>query len=395
MSKVYNPFTENITLEYFVGREHQLLQFNDDLKGLIEGIPNHQYIAGVHGAGKTTFLAKLVDIANGENFLAVRPTLDDKAGSRAQISTIIKAVIIELDKKSRDLKLLLDWEKGVSSVYFRHPKNDELNSDNIRDDFNTLISFIEEKKIPGIVICIDEGQRIEGRALSALKNSLQQIGKILLTISVRLPLNTKNLVDSGRIFLDNKANEEAEGDLGASRFYVKGIPIGAFDTDQEAVDCLTLRLRNNAIQFDNDTINSIVSISGRIPRDIIRFSNSLYNKAQQLGVDLVDVKLLNLTFKETFSNELSESVSLITELSDTAKKAILGLINSGNNASIDEIFSKVHQHCPLEYQEPLKVTLKNDLDRIIKLSTICTTRDEQYLIQNPVHSYALKLLTNK
>ena len=50
-----NPFTETKAGKYFVGREEEIDQFKYYLNGLRSGNPNHFYVAGVHGTGKTFF----------------------------------------------------------------------------------------------------------------------------------------------------------------------------------------------------------------------------------------------------------------------------------------------------------------------------------------------------
>lgn len=64
-----NPFTEQIEdINYFVGRDKLLNDFRAYLRGLKDGRANHQYVAGLHGTGKTHYLYKLAEMASEEKF---------------------------------------------------------------------------------------------------------------------------------------------------------------------------------------------------------------------------------------------------------------------------------------------------------------------------------------
>ena len=92
-SPYVNPFTEASAGPYFVGRESQIQTLSINLNGLKAKNPNHLYVVGLHGAGKTSFLQKAIEIAEEEGFLGVIPILDADRLAKDHISTILRAIV--------------------------------------------------------------------------------------------------------------------------------------------------------------------------------------------------------------------------------------------------------------------------------------------------------------
>ena len=84
----YNPFSENTAGKYFVGRDEQLLKFKKLISGLLQGSPTHLYVTGVHGTGKTSYLAKLGEVAADYGVLSALTTLDGARPARHHIKLI-------------------------------------------------------------------------------------------------------------------------------------------------------------------------------------------------------------------------------------------------------------------------------------------------------------------
>lgn len=387
----FNPFNESAAGEYFVGRENQIQQFKLSLNGLRQANPGHTYIAGVHGTGKTSYLAKLVEIATQEGFLAVLPTLDPNVLAREHISTIIASIIEGIDRvRGGEPTLKNDWDKGKDSALFRHPRVDGVENNRMRQDFEMLGNVMKDSHVPGVVVCVDEGQRIDPRALSALKNALQFLSSFLIVISLRLISDTSGAVQSGRSMLDTKA-QEAEGDFGASRFYVNGLAIGPFETDNEVSDCIVRRLSKNEIQFDKEVIDHIAEITGRTPRDIIRLSHEAYNMAVERQVNIVNLELLNETFRKKYHIELREGLSLANSISEQGRSALRGLLKVGGKANAIAIANYLHPDATELTRSYLINGIQGDLERICGLSSYCIKSNDYFEVPNPIYAYALRL----
>ena len=94
-----NPFSEQVVSEYFVGREEELSVFEKNLHALKSGAPNHCFVAGIEGTGKTAYLNKIVEIAISQNCIGVHLPLDPLPAHR-QIGTILRATIDALRKQT-------------------------------------------------------------------------------------------------------------------------------------------------------------------------------------------------------------------------------------------------------------------------------------------------------
>jgi len=393
MTNSFNPFTEQINVEYFVGREHLLQQFRDNLNGLRSRVPNHQFIAGVHGTGKTSLLAKLVELSKSEGFLAVMPILDAEVLSRGHIFTIMRSLIsgVELTPGVRVSGLVSDWDKGKDSVYFQLPKTEDLKSDRLRHDLETVQKLLKEANIPGAVICIDEGQRIDGRALSALKNSLQMLDYYLLSISLRIISDSDGAVVEGRRLLETKAAEEAEGDIGAARFYVTGIPIGPFETNEEAADCIHRRLYDNVIQFDDEVIERIGWVNGRTPKNMISFSSALYNDAKRINISQVDVKVFNQTFRSVHGKKLSEAETFIINSSFDIATALRGLLELGQAADASTIANHLYPGIASDVRETLAEGIQGNLEHVCSTTPFCNKVQDRFEMSGPIDAYSVGL----
>lgn len=389
-----NPFTEQVSVEYFVGREPELRQFAADLAGLKRGTPNQQYVAGLHGTGKTIFLAKLVEMARAEGLIAALPTLDAGALSTSHISTLLRSVIAEVEKTlkpSLNASILRDWDSGKDCKYFGHPRSDELRSDCVRQDFEQIARFMDEGKIAGAVICIDEGQRIDGRALSALKNALQHHTRFLIVISLRLSTDSGGAVVSGRTLLQSKAATEAEGDIGASRFYTTGIGLGPFGTDSEAEQCIRKRLTGNVVQFDDSVIDRVIRISGRTPGNLIVLSNAVYNRARAEQHQKAGLQLLNDAFRDMYRARVAEALKQVENSPTPAKAALKGLIGLRRPAAAPAIAAYLYPQHPPDICSQLTTGIQGNLDRFCKGCSMCVQNGDNFDIPDPVDAYALEL----
>ncbi len=252
-----NPFTETIDGDYFVGREQELAIFEANLQGLRSKRPIHGYVAGIHGTGKTFYLYKISDIARSRNFCAVTSVLDASIPAYDQMTGLLRAIVVAVQSDllragvPSGSGLEADWRFGEGSKLFQHPRHKSLTSDAVRQDLETLAEHARAAGRDGIVVCIDEGQRIEPFALSALKNALQPLGFYMVMLSLRLASDSRGGTVEGRSLLEERASL-AEGDIGAARLFVTGISMGPFASDLEVHRFFEKRTANSSIHFSHE-----------------------------------------------------------------------------------------------------------------------------------------------
>lgn len=390
-SESFNPFTESVAGHYFVGREKQLKQFHLSLKGLTAGKPGHIFVAGVHGTGKTSFLYELQRIANEQQLLGVVATLDEDRSAREHLSTIIRTVIEGLEARSSSpSEILNDWDRGAKSLIFQLPRLERVSNQYLRRDFETVRKLATETGTNGIVICIDEGQRIEPSALSTLKNALQPLDKVLLVISLRLVTEAASAETGGRAVLDEKARN-AEGDFGASRFFVTGIPMGPFRDEDEVAECVHRRLENNTITFDEAVIRRIAHIAAFIPREVISVCSQTYDYADHEQASVVDVHTLDNAFRQIYREQYRDAITVAENTSDAARTALCGLLRMQRPATADEIVTQSYPTANRAMRPPLTAAVAGELDRLSASAIVVAKSDSRYHFVDPVRAYALKL----
>jgi hypothetical protein len=397
--KKFNPFTEQVAGKYFVGREGQLDLFITSLNGLKNNITNHLYIAGIHGTGKTSFIGRISEITKEHGLFAANTTLDSDKSGYEHINSIIRSVVKSLQESQRNIStsrqnFLNDFDKGENSEFFKFPKSKSLSNDIIKEDLETIKKLLINQGRTGIVICIDEGQRIEPSALSTLKNTIQSIDCFLVIISLRIVNSKGGISKAGRIILDKKA-EEGEGDYGASRMFVNNIEIGPFETEKEAFDCVTTRLVNNAIQFEADVIREIIHICEKIPREIISLCSNLYNHSQEENIDLVNTQAFIKIIKKIYDNDFVYIEGICSSIPQSQIN-ILSILSQNDNLCISEIARLLFPNIDILKAEYIINGIERDLIILNENFKIFRV-DEQniYSILNPIHKFIIKLYTNE
>jgi len=389
-----NPFTEQSAGQYFVGREGELATFQIYLRGLCAGNPRHMYVAGVHGTGKTSYLNKLSEIAESGNCLGVSVDLDPGSTPRAAVRQVLRRVVVETQEARKgkvagpDLKL--DWDEADAATHFRCPRTSSLSVDAVYEDLCCIERFARETGVRGVVICIDEGQRITGQALSALKNALQRSSFYMAVLSLRLVDDKPSAAEAGRVLLDKKA-EEAEGDYGASRLFV-GQAMGPFSSGDEAADCVRRRLDGNVIQFTDEVVGRIGEMSQRIPREIIAISSATYDKANELQQSVADVNVLSKAFTDLHRRLVAEMRCLWTEAPEEIRRALRALVRLGHSADSQEITHEAYPEVKGELLPHIAGNIKIELGSLSRRSGRLIQEDNLFSFDNPTTRFALRIV---
>jgi hypothetical protein len=390
-----NPFTEQTLGKYFVGREEELDTFRRGLAGLQEHSPSHAFVAGLHGTGKTFFLDKLVDIARAADSVGAFTTIDTDASAHAAIVKILRAVAVAVDQASSEGSgsLATDWDRGPQSTFFRQPKQSEPDSDAILDDLRKLAREAREHGRKGILVCIDEGQRLRPAALSALKNACQRENSVQLVLSLRLTTADGGPRKAGRVLLENLASD-AEGDYGASRIFVTEYGMGPFATEDEARKCITRRLEDGPVQFSPDVLTGIVHVANSVPSAIIHYAGKVWEKAASLVPPLADKELFAAVMREEHATEMTSAYALVSEMSGQ-KRAVLGaLLAFRGRAAIDEIVNRLAPAGADDMERWTRQTVDelSDLTRDVPSITVA---DGRFAIARPIDAFALRWALTK
>ena len=392
-----NPFARGITGEYFVGREPELKRFRANLPGLRIRQPNHELVAGLEGTGKSYYLHKLAEIARQENFIGLVLTLDANVTPYLQIKPILGEIIDQLQyqvakkkNKPQSGELKRDWDAGQKSTLFKFPQQDMLVTSNLRSDFKMLANRVKEYEFDGVVVCLDEGQRIEPLALSGLKNALESDGSFQIVLSWRLLTDTGGAGEAGRRALRERATR-GEQDQGAERMF--GIPtgLGPF-TELEVRRFFATRLANKAIGFSDEVCDRLGEITNRTPGWMTDFASKVYDKALTDQILQVDVGLLDDCFQERYSDDVKRAFDLCAELPKDMKDIMKALCEFTEPKSVTELVDRAFPNLQDPFRTGYAEAKGGRLDDLCKKSAMIIKNEEgQFVVANNAGRYALKI----
>ncbi|MCL8015149.1 ATP-binding protein [Streptomyces sp. AS02] len=387
-----NPFHEGAAGEYFVGREQQLDKFERSLDALRQSEPSHIFVAGVNGRGKTSYLAKLVEMSRRHSdVLAVSVSLDAGVAALQQITSMFERVVREVDAALRESvqvdRLMPEWQKSDGSP-FRLPSADRLQNEHIRHDLSYLSDVAAEQGFRHVVICVDEGERIEPFALSALKSALLQFNRFLVVLSIRLIEDQGDPVGAARRKLEEIA-AAADGDLGAARLFVTGVGLQPFDLAQ-ARKCVIRRLQNRTIGFDEGVIDLISRVAEGRPDRIIEYAHDVYDGAAEEKAQKATLAHFRTVFTQRHRLEVSEASSLRMQLTETERRMMYELACQNSPMSPSGLAEKMYPNTPQSTLEPLIESIKSALDKMCA-SPFCAMSNFKYATPDPVHRYALEI----
>jgi len=320
--------------------------------------------------------------------LAFREALDVGKSAEKNIDAIIRAMLRELEKMTKQQGLEDDWASGKNST-FRTPQENEVRSGELALDFERLHGMLSAAGLKACVICIDEGQRIHPLALSALKNSLQSIRlSYMIALSLINDTNSEN-EKTGRVMLNELASRS--GDPGASRFFQNTTPLGPFDTWKEAENCVTKRLENNIIKFAQPVITNIAHIMGRHPSKMIVLANRVYELTKDRSQGEAQIELV----REAFLMQNSELIREAEELRENSSRSVIKIYHELAKYDVGirpvEIAEKLYPTLEDEAFTSVSTSIQTQLDKLCQTKFCMSLNGGMYRIPQPEYAYAIKL----
>jgi hypothetical protein len=385
-----NPFREGAAGKYFVGRDDEVERFARSITALKESQPIHLYVAGVNGRGKTSCLEKLVEMARDRGMFAARVPLDGGVRAHQQILAMFESLLRKIDEihkeKSGAARLIPEWNRP-DNLIFRLPGSERLQSDYLLQDLAHVKDVVLELGFQGIVLCIDEGERIEPYALSALKNALLEFKEYMAVLSVRLADDGGDPVRAGKLKLEEIA-ASADRDLGAARIFQGGVGLGSF-TMMQARHCIARRLEGNAISFEDAVTDLIARIAEGLPDRIIAYAHEVYDKTEATRIDVASVDIFRQIFVARHKLELDEAKALRAQSTTSERRMWQELARHDTPLTAPELARKLYANSPAGMLDPIADALTGVLDRAD--DTLCVCVDGRYSVPDSVRRYALEI----
>jgi hypothetical protein len=353
-------------------------------------------VAGVHGTGKSFYLNKLVEVATSTNCVGVVvicPEGQPYDQARSILLEIVKALEVQVSRAGSppSKELSTDFEKNVQSQLFSSPRRVILTAGDLVDDFTFLAERARAADRDGVVVCIDEGQRIARALLSSLKNALSAVRGVLIVLSWRLASDAKGAVLQAREELINRVSDtEEDKDIGAASFFTSATAMGPFKTDEEVAGYFRARLAGNPITFASEVSSRLGEIANRVPRPMTELAHDVYEAAQKRNMVEADPSLLTECFRIRYPREVKRAADLCADLSPETMNLLEALCRYAGPASALDLVKQAFPLIPTTHQALMANGVASQLDKLCQSAAILQKTDDKYGIVDSVSRYALK-----
>lgn len=390
MLKPDNPFVPEYPAgKFFAGRERQLKLLGELLDGLSRGTSSNLCVVGRGGEGKTSYLEKVIEEARKRGLVATKCVLDISKPAETDIDTIVQSLLRDLEAATGQKHIASDWASGDKSS-FRAPRYKEIRSDQLQIDFQHILDLLPSDGPKGCVICIDEGQRINPIALTALKNSLQPLGRgYLIALSL---LNPERQAENKEKCLELLEDFAASSrDPGVSRFFRYNIAsLGPFDTQDEAEDCIRKRLENNVVSFTQDAIIRVPKVVARHPAGIVELSRAMHQLAVERCDRIADLLVLREAFISSNRDDVTNAIQFCQQLSDTDRSIYRIALSYESEFTCMTVCKHLLADKSEFPTDELIENIRAAFDRLVG-AKFCTREDKAYWFSESKRAYALRL----
>lgn len=328
---------------YLAGRDEELEVVAEIFDGLKYNIPSQSIIySGLRGVGKTVLINKLLSIAEEKDIFCRHIEVEERKDFISQVATCAQAFLRKVSTKEKFAHLLQKPLDAIKSLVVSFDPNDSTfslsmmerelyKSSSLTQSLTEVFTSIGETALKsGTPICffIDEIQYMKQEELGSLIAALHrtnQLGYPVMVIGAGLPKIYKMLSDeksySERLFMYRE--------------------IGYLNYEQ-AVKAITEPLKGFNVEYSQEAIDMLISITKGYPYFIQQFCQLLYNSVNENQIVVADVESTKDMFFDTLDNGFFKV--RYERCSDMDKRFIFSMVKCGKLpctiANISKYFGK-------------------------------------------------------
>jgi AAA ATPase domain len=381
-----NPFeSTQPARQYFVGRSREIREMDEYLNNVKAGGATNIYIVGGGGEGKTSFLYKIKETAIEKGLIATIITVSDGMDPDQVIYQLIEGALEDVAKNHGRKEYYEEFQKGLSCAMFKIPGlraiKERITPKDLERDLESLMQVVTGVGAVGVVLCLDEGQRLKhmngGALFATVRAAIQALGGGFMIVLAAL---------------EDIIPQIAEGYTGIDRFFPNNLPLGPFENDNVAVAAIDKRLEGKPIRFPRFLSEAIVEIAERSPKDIIDICHDIYSEGITSHISEADMDMLRKVVYDRYSTTVSAVLKTLGGLrpSDMSTlRKLLQLGRSGRARDVAALYCRpADDDClariePVVYQE-----LRVLAERGLCLSDI-TANEEVFHVSSGVIGYIL------
>jgi len=325
------------TERYFADRKNELKEI-EYILNLAKGRKYFNIaILGERRVGKTSLLNIIKKNAVKRNLIVASFKLDEESANMLDVfKQMEEKIIIEGAKKGfyrewdkvflrvvEGIKTVTEITASISGIPLQLPnlykakksqKDFDVSYTILENDFKKLWDHVS-MKVDAIIIIIDEAQLLarEKALLQRIRNLFEDLDGYILILS-GTPLM---LQDLSEVFSP------------IERFFVK-LPLGAFKNEEDAKEAILKPIKDVDIEFDKDSIEEIVRVSGRYPYEINLLGHFAFKVSSEREWEKIKLtpEVWNSIRKQI--KKMQEYESIFSQLSSTEQEFLKIFVNTGH-----------------------------------------------------------------
>ena len=391
-----NPFNENRTAAgpHFVGREEELGLLDEALSAAGTGDSVGLMVPGVHGSGKSSFLGEAELRCLAQHLLPVRVQAIASMTNVAVVSSLLRKAAQGADAIPTSLtdSLVACLAPNQQGPAFQVPKADILTPDLVVEDLTLVQDFARTRGLRGMALLIDEAQYCDAELFQVIRYITHAMDGVAVLMAVRVPSAPYGALRAGEDWLRHTLGQ-ALGDPGTERLFQDMAALGPFEED-EGLECIERRLSmpDVRVSFSDDLCRAVVSLSGRVPREIVRICRTIYQEALRKTRVHAGLSDLEPAYRKVHGGAIVAAERRISQLGESRERLLKEIVTSAGPVTVDSLARKLHPGLHRSNPEGAAEAVRSQVDALMMTcGSVQVLPDLRYAVTDEVGRAAVKL----